>query len=146
MNPTNHELALALKEIAARPGNVLGDNLVLLLAADRLREDWADVPAPTIEVPQMPEFVGTLMNELPTATVPDAGGWIAWDGSLFDPDTEAPYTPVPRGTLVDVRFRDGVKYERVPAGEILSENRDAASTFWKNEGQGNDIVAYRVVQ
>lgn len=73
-------------------------------------------------------------------------GWIEWDGSQFDPCTIDLFTPVQKGTLVDVKFRDGVIYERVQAGVTLPKMREAAGSFWRNENEGNDIIAYRVIK
>ena len=79
-------------------------------------------------------------------TVAEGDGWIEWDGSKYEKDTEDLFTPVPRGTLVDVRFRDGMVYERVEAGVSLTKPRDAAGAYWENEGATNDIIAYRIVK
>ena len=79
------------------------------------------------------------------STESDGGGWIEWNGLTYNRD-EYMFSPVPRRTLVDVKFRDGEVYERVEAGVTLPRNRDAAGSFWENEGEGNDIVAYRIVK
>lgn len=74
------------------------------------------------------------------------GQWVEWDGSEYK---DSPlFSPVPKGTLVDVKFRDGEIYERVESGIILNpmRDRDAAGPFWNNENHSADIVAYRVVQ
>lgn len=76
---------------------------------------------------------------------PVVGRWIEWDGSQYE---HTPlFSPVPKGSVVDVKFRDGEIYERVKAGVILNpmRDRDAAGPFWNNENHSADIVAYRVV-
>lgn len=62
--------------------------------------------------------------------------WTKWDGGEC---------PVEEGVLVDVRYRDGEEQFSVPAQVNRSgSDRDAAYTFWRNDGQFNDIVAYRL--
>ena len=64
--------------------------------------------------------------------------WIKWAGGAC---------PVPIGTMVEVRFRDGEHLGPVPAGVSLPGiTREANGNFWLNENMGGDIVAYRVVQ
>lgn len=60
--------------------------------------------------------------------------WIEWNGGEC---------PVERGVLVDVRYRDGEEKFSVPAQESVL-GREAAYTFWLNDGQQLDIVAYRL--
>lgn len=65
--------------------------------------------------------------------------WIEWRSSRQGE------MPVPRGTLVDVKFRDKAKAHGVPAG--MSDRRlkrDAADRFWHTDGFKNDIVKYRL--
>lgn len=63
--------------------------------------------------------------------------WIKWDGGPC---------PVPTGTIVDVKYRDGGILRAIPASvDIDSFPRDASVAFWSNDGQTNDIVAYRLV-
>lgn len=52
-------------------------------------------------------------------------GWIEWHGGEC---------PVPAGTLIDLRFRDGDVLERVMSYEWR----------WCHEGWDADIVAYRI--
>lgn len=84
MNPTKHELAVALKEMAERGGITLGDAIVLRFAAELLREDLAD-PSPEVE------------DE----------GWITWNAVAGRSD-------LPEGigwnTPVDVVLRNGKEY------------------------------------
>lgn len=60
--------------------------------------------------------------------------WIEWPGG---------YCPVPRGTLVDVIYRDGETIYGLPANEINDTKRDASVCFWRHDGMPNDIVRYR---
>lgn len=60
--------------------------------------------------------------------------WIEWFGG---------YCPVPRGTLVDVTYRDGKTLNCLPADEIHCTSRDASSSFWQHHNEPNDIVRYR---
>ena len=69
--------------------------------------------------------------------VVDSEGWIKWnDGEM----------PVEHGTLIDVKYRDGVVNLRVKAGENKScgsiPNRCAID--FKHDGDPGDIIAYRL--
>lgn len=63
--------------------------------------------------------------------------WIEWQGGEC---------PVPKGTMIDVRFRDGAQRDNIPALEILTETREASEAFWDDDGMENDIIAYRVLK
>ncbi len=60
--------------------------------------------------------------------------WIEWSGGAC---------PVPRGTLVDVIYRDGETLCGLPADELNDTERDASVCFWRHNGMSNDIVRYR---
>ena len=60
-------------------------------------------------------------------------GWIDWSGGDC---------PVPSGTLVDVKYRDGVEASCVPAREFVRGGRFAVE--WDHSGVNGDIVAYRL--
>lgn len=60
-------------------------------------------------------------------------GWIEWLGGEC---------PVPMGTLVDVKYRDGGEASCVPAGKFVSGGRFAVE--WDHSGVNGDIVAYRL--
>jgi hypothetical protein len=63
-------------------------------------------------------------------------GWIPWTGGEC---------PVLDGTLVDVRYRDGQVEQRLRANENINGYvRDAGLSFWLNDSQSNDIIAYRL--
>ncbi len=64
-------------------------------------------------------------------------GWIEWGGGEC---------PVETGKRVDVRYRDGKESYSLPANEESPGWRDAGPDFWKNDGFGNDIIAYRIVK
>ncbi|MEJ8688644.1 hypothetical protein WM027_17640 [Klebsiella pneumoniae] len=63
--------------------------------------------------------------------------WIEWGGGEC---------PVPRGTLVDVRYRDGRQLNALSANDGTLNPRDASFVFWRNDGSENDIIAYRLHQ
>lgn len=71
----------------------------------------------------------------PAIDIPE--GFIAWHGGEC---------PVPKGTMIDVIYRDGAKLCNIPALTKLDSIREATWAFWDNDGATNDIVAYRVVQ
>lgn len=64
-------------------------------------------------------------------------GWIEWSGGEC---------PVPRGTLVDVRYRDGKQLNALSANYGTLNPRDASFVFWRNDGSEKDIIAYRLHQ
>lgn len=64
-------------------------------------------------------------------------GWIEWGGGEC---------PVPRGTLVDVRYRDGRQLNALSANDGTLNPRDASFVFWRNDGSEKDIIAYRLHQ
>lgn len=71
------------------------------------------------------------------------------DNFVADNESWIPHTggkcPVKRGTLVDVKYRDGEVILQLPANTLVSEyNRDASSCFWEDESCDCDIIAYRV--
>lgn len=59
--------------------------------------------------------------------------WIKHDGKCF---------PVPKGTLVDIKCRNGDRIYGIAAGIKL----EALAAFWRNEGEEvpYDIVEYRI--
>lgn len=64
--------------------------------------------------------------------------WIDWGGGAC---------PVPNGTVVDVRFRDGLEYMGEVAGERprgAMPGSKAHTSYWRHHGIAADIVAYRV--
>lgn len=63
-------------------------------------------------------------------------GWIAWSGGAC---------PVPEGTLIDVRYRDGEELLGIPA-LISAQGREASPDFWRNDECNVDIVAYRLAR
>ena len=56
-----------------------------------------------------------------------ADGWFAWGGGQ---------RPVPEDMLVDYRMRSATFVETRPAGQLA----------WHHDGQGDDIVAYRIAR
>lgn len=55
--------------------------------------------------------------------------WIDWNGGEC---------PVTKGTLVDIKYRDGDAYSDQPAGE------SGFCRDWSHTGKGGDIVSYRL--
>lgn len=64
------------------------------------------------------------------------GEWIEWKGGEC---------PVPKGTLVDVRYLNGKVKCGLPALESVS-GCNAAEPYWFNDGWDYDITAYRLHQ
>lgn len=62
--------------------------------------------------------------------------WIEWNGGAC---------PVPDGTFVDVKYRDGEVKTNLPAN-VTRPGLDAAYAFWENDGNICDIVAYRLTK
>jgi hypothetical protein len=65
--------------------------------------------------------------------------WIEWNGGEC---------PVPKGTMVKVRYRCGREGGPFPAGvELLNGSADACDMFWRHEDEADadDIVAYSVL-
>lgn len=78
---------------------------------------------------------GALYGEARLASMND---WIEWVGCEC---------PVPKGTPVMIRLRDGSEHGPFPA---LHPNAgfyvNAAAAFWRNDGYTVDIIAYRIVK
>lgn len=63
-------------------------------------------------------------------------GWLEWGGGEC---------PVETGTLVDIRIRNGKESHGVRANESTYRvNPDASYPFWRKDGKGGDIIAYRL--
>lgn len=64
------------------------------------------------------------------------GSWTQWNGGEC---------PVPKGTMIDVRYRDGYIEENIPTMESpVDDGRTAES--WDHLGSEADIVFYRLSQ
>ena len=64
--------------------------------------------------------------------------WIEWGGGKC---------PVPDGTPVMIRLRNGSEHGPFPALRLASGiDVDASSAFWVNHGYLVDIIAYRIVK
>lgn len=59
--------------------------------------------------------------------------WIKHQGSAM---------PVPRGTSIDIKCRDGEAFNGIQAGISIQ----ALPYFWTNEGNACDITEYRVCE
>ena len=68
----------------------------------------------------------------------DADGWIPWSGGEC---------PVPTGTVVDVKYRNGSIGVSLPANiSHYFVNADAGFPFWVAHGLSKDIIAYRIAK
>lgn len=72
------------------------------------------------------------LPEPPPAEIP----WTPWNGGEC---------PVEKGTLIDVRYRDGKERNNLRA-LALEIGRDASVCYWENDGMAEDIIAYRVTK
>lgn len=63
-------------------------------------------------------------------------GWIEWGGGKC---------PVEKGTLIDVKWRDGKIDTEIPA-KIKLPSRDRQAIIWHHSGYELDIIAYRLHQ
>lgn len=89
-----------------------------------------------IEVEDSDEEVTREQYEAALAAKND--GWIDWPGGKC---------PVPKGTLVDVKWRDGRIDDGIPAKishDLDSSKRNAIR--WRHHGYSHDIIAYRLHQ
>lgn len=106
------------------------------------REEWERIALENfehctqyaIQVESLQKELEDLQQQLKTKK---ADGWIEWSGGPC---------PVPVGTPVDVRYRDGEELYGLPANGFSPGWRDAQSSFWRHDSMKNDIVAYRVVK
>ena len=70
-------------------------------------------------------------------TEPD-DGWISWSGGEC---------PVPKGTPVMIRLRNGEEHGPFPALRLASViDIDASNSFWIHHGFLVDIIAYRILE
>lgn len=112
---------------------------IAYLARERQKGGDQDIKKAAHHLQRLIEAMGgdPLVQETAQAALAmdeaDAHGWITWAGGEC---------PVPKGTLVDVRYRCGnCKFH----GQALMPGFGASGAFWRNDGMGNDIIAYRVV-
>lgn len=101
--------------------NDLGHADVTVKRYDAVADDWATA------------IITREQYEAALAAKND--GWIDWGGGEC---------PVPTGTLVDVRYRDGEELFSLPADDLAPSGRDASFAFWRDSAQDNDIIAYRL--
>lgn len=74
----------------------------------------------------------------------DSEGFISWTpgfGFKWGSDEPGWSGNLPKGTLIDVKYRNGGVRTCMKAGI----DPDASGAFWRHDGMGADIVAYRVV-
>jgi hypothetical protein len=81
-------------------------------------------------------LIGFKPAEAPLPVVPNAlgDGWIAWGGGEC--------CPVQSGAAIEVRMREQDHYSGSKGYDFTSHAR---RHFWRNDGVGNDIVAYRLI-
>ena len=104
--------------------NDLGHADVTVKRYDTVADDWATA----IITREQYEAALAAKNE----------GWIEWGGGEC---------PVPTGTLVDVKWRDGRIDDGIPAKishDLDPSKRNAIS--WQHRGNSHDIIAYRLHQ
>lgn len=63
--------------------------------------------------------------------------WIKWEGGEC---------PVPVGTLIDVKYRDGHKQKGCPAAAPTPAEFMRSTFFWGNNGGDTNIIAYRLAK
>lgn len=85
--------------------------------------------------------------ETPSSPRRAAPTTVASDGRQDWHDWTGGKCPVPEGTPVDVRFRDGQELHGAEAQiSVVDRPRDAAYAFWNRDGNRNDIVAWRLAK
>lgn len=81
---------------------------------------------------------GALYGEARMASINEGAGWISWGGGEC---------PVPKGTPVMIRLRNGSEHGPFPALQVVAASGvDASSDFWIRDGYMVDIIAYRIVK
>jgi hypothetical protein len=75
---------------------------------------------------------GPMVPGEPVVTLDDNDGWIDWNGGD---------QPVPDGTIIDTKYRDG---DEMFHGETGQFGTKTSVSFWIHENHENDIVAYRL--
>ena len=76
------------------------------------------------------------VKKITTDNHTDINGWIKWEGGKC---------PVEKGTLVDVKYRDGNRKYSLPAGVSIDDSvPNAHEAYWHNDSNGWDIIAYRL--
>ena len=120
----------------------LTEHLDKLLAAANATVEAFDGLPPHSETRMVPLRINGLRAaiaavEQQETTAAYTYGWNKWDGGEY---------PVPEGTMVIVKYRMGLIDGPFPALRNLGKIRDAGPEFWCNNGNRDDIIAYRVVQ
>ena len=81
---------------------------------------------------------GALYGEARMASINEGADWISWGGGEC---------PVPEGTPVMIRLRDGGEYGPFPALHLNAGSYvNASGAFWEHYGYTVDIIAYRIVK
>lgn len=86
--------------------------------------------------PGMWRFSNEVTREQYESALAASDGWIEWGGGGC---------PVETGVLVDIRIRNGKESHGVRANEnTAGVSPDASYPFWRKDGTGGDIIAYRL--
>jgi len=108
--------------------------------AERAKEELSDFKEVTLyELRQAADAVKAIRKAKRKDSRYRKGGWIEWNGGVC---------PVPEGTRVDVKYRNagtvfGAAQYGLSALNVYG-NAGASSAFWRHDGVGCDIVAYRL--
>src|SRR5574341_753846 len=81
------------------------------------------------------DLIGEVYQAIGDSHIPDEEEWIPHLGGDC---------PVSKGTLITVRYRDGIEKTCRALIAYGDFSRDASSAFWSNDGYPNDIVAYKL--
>jgi hypothetical protein len=75
---------------------------------------------------------GPMVPGEPVVTLDDNDGWIEWNGGEC---------PVPVGTIIDQKLRDGREYFSSRVGDFGNSTR---GMFWRHDGDKAEVIAYRL--
>lgn len=107
----------------------------------RAVKSWNDYCVRAVDAPCLAvdyHAVIITRDQYESALAAKNDGWIDWGGGEC---------PVEKGTLVDVKWRDGRIDDGIPAKishDLDSSKRNAIS--WRHHGSSHDIIAYRLHQ
>lgn len=109
-------------------------NIVDVMSREQIKKLITDLDFYMADEGFTRQLIKDLQDSLEDET-PLKGRWIRWDGGEC---------PVERGTLLNVRYRDGRINYNVRADMLERElQRDASKSFWSHDGMTADIVAFQ---